>query len=100
MQRYQSLLSLAGLLGTLALAAPAEAAQFESWQFDLQQNQLVFTTDSSVEPKAQFLFNPARIVIDLPGTTLNQPTINQAIGGSVRVYSARPVEEEECRRFS
>lgn len=97
MQRYKYLLSLAGLLGGLALTAPAEAAQFESWQFDSEQNQLVFTTDSSVQPTAQFLSNPARIVIDLPGTTLEQPTINQAIGGSVRAVRIRQLDAETTR---
>ncbi|MDB9526370.1 N-acetylmuramoyl-L-alanine amidase [Oscillatoria sp. CS-180] len=63
---------------------PAEAAQLESWWFDARENQLVFTTDSAVRPRAQMVFNPTRIVIDLPGTTLGRPPTNQAIGGAIR----------------
>jgi N-acetylmuramoyl-L-alanine amidase len=85
------------MLGGLVLASPAEAAQFESWRFNPQQNQLVFTTDSAVQPRAQFLSNPARIVIDLPGTTLEQPTINQAIGGSIQAIRIGQFDAETTR---
>ena len=97
MQRYRHLLGLVSLLGGLALASPTEAAQFESWQFDSQQNQLIFTTDSEVQPRAQFLSNPARIVIDLPGTTLERPTIRQAIGGPVRSVRIGQFDAETTR---
>ena len=97
MRRYRHLLSLVGMLGSLVLATPAEAAQFESWRFSPQQNQLVFTTDSAVQPKAQFLSNPARIVIDLPGTTLEQPTVNQVIGGSIQAIRIGQFDAETTR---
>ena len=97
MQRYQYLSSLVGLLGGLAIAIPVEAAQLESWRFDAQQNQLVFTTDEAVQPTAQFLFNPARIVIDLPGTTLDQPTINEVIGGTVQAVRIGQFDAETTR---
>ncbi len=66
------------------MALPVEAAQFRTWRFDPQQNQLEFSTDAAVQPRAQLLFNPTRIVVDLPGTTLEQRTINQAVGGAVQ----------------
>ena len=97
MRRYRHFLSLVGMLGGLVLASPAEAAQFESWRFNPQQNQLVFTTDSAVQPRAQFLSNPARIVIDLPGTTLEQPTVNQIIGGSIQAIRIGQFDAETTR---
>ncbi|MGB5973229.1 MAG: AMIN domain-containing protein, partial [Nodosilinea sp.] len=84
MKQYRPLVSLIGMVGGLLLALPAEAAQFRTWRFDPQQNRLEFSTDAAVQPRAQLLFNPTRIVVDLPGTTLEQRTINQAVGGAVQ----------------
>ncbi|MEA5446976.1 N-acetylmuramoyl-L-alanine amidase [Leptolyngbya sp. CCNP1308] len=84
MKQYRPLVSLIGMVGGLLLALPAEAAQFRTWRFDPQQNRLEFSTDAAVQPRAQLLFNPTRIVVDLPGTTLQQRTINQIVGGAVQ----------------
>lgn len=71
-------------LTSLLLTAPAHAARLQSWRFDVNQNRLVFTTDSSVQPRAQLLTNPTRLVIDLPGVTLGSPMLSQAIGEEIR----------------
>ncbi len=63
---------------------PAQAAKLLSWRFDQSQNQLVFTTDEGVQPKALLISDPTRLIIDLPGTTLGQPTVNQSLGGAIR----------------
>jgi len=63
---------------------PAEAAQFQRWRFDRRQNKLEFTTLGGVQPRAQLIANPTRLVIDLPGTTLGRPRINQPVGGNIR----------------
>ena len=73
-----------GAFGFLLLALPAEAARLQFWRFDAEQNHLVFTTDTRVQPRAQLLFNPTRIIIDLPQTTLGQATVSEAVGGAVR----------------
>lgn len=73
-----------GVTSALVLTLPAEAAQLQSWWFNARENQLVFTTDTAVQPRAQMIFNPTRIVIDLPGTTLGRPADNQAVGGAIR----------------
>lgn len=83
MRRQQPLLNLLGIVSGLLLANPVEAAQLQFWRFDSQQNRLEFTTDAGVQPRAQLLSNPTRIVVDLPGTTLGQPTVNQAVEGMV-----------------
>ncbi|NJN88802.1 MAG: N-acetylmuramoyl-L-alanine amidase [Leptolyngbyaceae cyanobacterium SL_7_1] len=66
------------------LSAPAQATRLQSWRFDVNQNRLVFTTDDSVQPRAQLLSNPTRLVIDLPGVTLGSPMLNQTIGDAIR----------------
>jgi N-acetylmuramoyl-L-alanine amidase len=70
-------------LSLLLLSSPALAGRLQSWRFDPQRNQLVFTTDGNVQPQAQLLFNPTRLVIDLPGTTLPR-SVNQSVGGLIR----------------
>ena len=70
--RLNSLLPVLSLVGTLVLALPSEAARLQFWRFNPQENQLTFTTDDSIQPTAQLLSNPTRLVIDLPGTTLDE----------------------------
>ncbi|MEM8545226.1 MAG: N-acetylmuramoyl-L-alanine amidase [Cyanobacteria bacterium P01_H01_bin.119] len=76
--------ALLGMVGGLLMALPVDAAVLQFWRFDNQQNRLIFSTDSGVQPRAQLIFNPTRVVIDLPGTTLNRPTVNQPVGGAIR----------------
>jgi len=68
----------------VVMAAPAKAARLESWQFNASQNQLEITTDEGVQPKAQLVSDPTRLVIDLPGIVLGRPVINEAMSGTVR----------------
>jgi N-acetylmuramoyl-L-alanine amidase len=75
---------LTSTLSLVLLASPAQAGRLQFWRFDQSQNQLVFTTDEGVQPKAQLLFNPTRLVIDLPGTSLNGRGISQSLGGAMR----------------
>nr|WP_228035424.1 AMIN domain-containing protein [Oculatella sp. LEGE 06141] len=70
--------------GVMLLALPVEAATLQFWRFDTNENRLVFLTDSGVQPRAQFIANPSRVVIDLPGTTLGRPTVRQSFGGAVQ----------------
>ncbi|MEC4849959.1 MAG: AMIN domain-containing protein, partial [Jaaginema sp. PMC 1079.18] len=71
------------LLSVLIWALPANAAQLLFWRFEAAQNRLTFTTDSGVQPQAQLISDPTRIVIDLPGIQLNRPTVNQNFGGAI-----------------
>ncbi|MEC4851164.1 MAG: N-acetylmuramoyl-L-alanine amidase [Jaaginema sp. PMC 1079.18] len=80
-QRYGLLLSL---LGVLCFAPPSWADRITFWRFDRDQNQLLFTTDSGVQPTAQLISNPTRLVIDLPGIRLGRPTVNESVGGLIR----------------
>lgn len=76
---------LPSLLSAFLLAAPpVEAAQLENWRFESDRNQLSFTTRGGVQPTAQLLSNPTRLVIDLPGTTLGRQNVTQPVGGAIR----------------
>ncbi|NEQ44172.1 MAG: N-acetylmuramoyl-L-alanine amidase [Leptolyngbya sp. SIOISBB] len=88
-----------GLAVTSALVytLPVEAAQLRSWRFDAQRNQLIFITDSAVQPRAQMVFNPTRVVIDLPGTTLGRPSERQAVGGAIQEVRSGQFDSQTAR---
>jgi N-acetylmuramoyl-L-alanine amidase len=71
------------LFSVLLCAVPANAARLLFWRFEAAQNRLVFTTDAGVQPQAQLIANPTRLVIDLPGIQLGRPSINQNVGGAI-----------------
>lgn len=75
---------LSGLIGTLLLSAPAQADVVQSWKFDARQNRLDFTTDEGVQPTAQLIANPTRVVVDLPGIRWGKPKASQLVGGAVQ----------------
>jgi N-acetylmuramoyl-L-alanine amidase len=89
---------LPGTFGTiLVLSSPALAARLESWRFDTNQNRLEINTSGSVQPKAQLVFNPTRLVIDLPGTTFGRPQLTQPIGGKFRSIRVGQFDPETAR---
>jgi len=71
-------------LTALMVSSPALGAKLSSWRFNANQNQLEFQTDGEVQPQAQLIFNPTRLVIDLPGTTFGRPQLTEPIGGAIR----------------
>ncbi|ACB51815.1 N-acetylmuramoyl-L-alanine amidase [Crocosphaera subtropica ATCC 51142] len=75
---------LLSILSTLLFALPAQAGRLLFWRYENNQNRLVFTTDSRVQPRAQLIPNPTRIVLDLPGITLGRSTVDQTIGGTIK----------------
>ena len=75
---------LLSILSTLLFALPAQAGRLLYWRFESNDNRLVFTTDSQVQPRAQLIPNPTRVVLDLPGIVLGRPSVNQAIGGTIK----------------
>jgi N-acetylmuramoyl-L-alanine amidase len=89
---------LPGTFGTiLVLSSPALAGRLESWRFDTKQNRLEINTSGSVQPKAQLVFNPTRLVIDLPGTTFGRPQLTQPIGGRFRSIRVGQFDPETAR---
>lgn len=88
---------LSGLAGLSLLAAPAHADTLQTWRFDDRQNRLDFTTDEEVQPTAQLLANPSRLVIDLPGIKLGRPKITQSIGGAVQALRIGQFDAQTTR---
>ncbi len=85
------------IAGLLMLTAPAEAASLQSWQFQSSQNRLSFTTAGGVQPRAQLLANPTRLVIDLPGTTIGQLPRSQYLGGAIKEIRVGQFESNTAR---
>lgn len=89
---------LPGTFGTiLLLASPTLAARLESWRFDTNQNQLEINTTGAVQPKAQLIFNPTRLVIDLPQTVFGRPQVTQPVGGAIRSIRVGQFDKETTR---
>jgi N-acetylmuramoyl-L-alanine amidase len=65
-------------------ASPADAGRLLFWRYEPNQSRLLFTTDERVQPRAQLIPNPTRIVIDLPGVVLGRPSTEQSVGGIIR----------------
>jgi N-acetylmuramoyl-L-alanine amidase len=79
------------------LSSPADAAKLQSWRFDANRNLLEFNTDDGVQPKAQLIFNPTRLVIDLPGTEFGRPQLTQSVGGAIRSIRVGQFEKGTAR---
>ncbi|WP_392533808.1 N-acetylmuramoyl-L-alanine amidase [Nostoc sp. C117] len=89
---------LSSTIGTIfMLSSPAMAAKLESWRFDINQNKLEINTLGNVQPQAQLIFNPTRLVIDLPGTTFGRPQLNQQVGGAIRAIRVGQFDEQTTR---
>jgi N-acetylmuramoyl-L-alanine amidase len=79
------------------LAAPAEAAKLQSWRFDANQNRLEINTEGAVQPRAQLVFNPTRLVIDLPGIEFGRPQLTKSVGGAIRAVRIGQFEKATTR---
>ncbi|OUL26275.1 N-acetylmuramoyl-L-alanine amidase [Nostoc sp. 106C] len=89
---------LPGTFGTIfILSSPAFAARLESWRFDPNQNRLEINTAGAVQPKAQLIFNPTRLVIDLPQTVFGRPQVTQPVGGAIRSIRVGQFDQETTR---
>ncbi len=80
LNRYLSSLFVAG--AALLIALPAQAAKLQTWGFNAGRNQLEFKTDVGVQPKAQLINNPTRLVIDLPGVIFGRRQTRQPVKSS------------------
>lgn len=85
------------LLGVFVVGSSVEAAVLENWRFELEQNRLSFTTQGGVQPKAQLVYNPTRLVINLPGTTLGNIRTSQVVGGGIKAVRVGQLEPETAQ---
>jgi N-acetylmuramoyl-L-alanine amidase len=80
---FASLLVCSAVASTAVLMAlPAQAAKLQTWGFDAGRSQLEFTTDEGVQPTAQLIVNPTRLVIDLPGVVFGRPQTSQPVNSA------------------
>ncbi|MEM8639517.1 MAG: N-acetylmuramoyl-L-alanine amidase [Cyanobacteria bacterium P01_G01_bin.54] len=80
----------------LCLCSPATAARLLSWEFERRDNHLIFVTDESILPQARLLSHPTRLIIDLPGVDLTEPTI-QRLGGAIATIHSEQIDDENSR---
>ncbi len=88
---------LSGFIAVFLLSSPAKAGKIISWEFESRDNSLVFKTDDGVQPEAEFLSNPTRLVIDLPGTILGRETVKESYQGAVRGFRIGQPEPDTSR---
>jgi N-acetylmuramoyl-L-alanine amidase len=89
---------LPGTFGTIfLLSSPAIAAKLESWRFDSNQNRLEINTSGGVQPQAQLIFNPTRLVIDLPNTQFGRSQLTQQVGGAIRSIRVGQLDPQTTR---
>ncbi|OKH25985.1 N-acetylmuramoyl-L-alanine amidase [Hydrococcus rivularis NIES-593] len=88
---------LPSFISLFLFASPAEAGRLLSWRFETNQSRLIFTTDSGVQPKAQLISDPTRVLIDLPGIILGRPSVRQAYGGTVSSVRVGQFDEQTTR---
>ena len=79
------------------LSSPADAAKLKSWDFDANQNSLEFNTDAAVQPKAQLIFGPTRVVIDLPGVEFGRSQLRKPVGGAIKSVRIGQFDPETTR---
>ena len=92
------LVSGTAFVSVLMLSSPAHGAKLSSWRFNADQNKLEFQTDGAVQPQAQLIFNPTRLVIDLPGTTFGRPQLTEPVsGGAIRSLRVGQFNPETAR---
>ncbi|MDV2996375.1 MAG: hypothetical protein N4J56_006029 [Chroococcidiopsis sp. SAG 2025] len=88
---------LPSTLGIFLISSPTEAASLKSWHFNAKQNRLEIKTEGKVQPRAKLVFNPTRLVIDLPGTALKRTTVKQKAGGAFRALRIGQVDKKTTR---
>ena len=93
--RFRWLLS--GFMGVFLFCSPAKAGKIVSWEFESQDRNLVFKTDEGVQPKAELLSNPTRLMIDLPGTVLGRETVKEDYQGPIRGFRVGQPEPDTAR---
>ncbi len=88
---------LLSFLGIFLFCSPANAGKLLSWQYEERENRLIFLTDQGVQPQAQLLSDPARLVIDLPGTRLGRETVKENYSGTIRSLRVGQFDEQTAR---
>jgi N-acetylmuramoyl-L-alanine amidase len=85
-------------LAAFLVSAAVQAGELASWRFDAGLNRLLFSTrGGGVQPKAQLIFNPTRVVIDLQGISLERKTANQKLRDGFREVRVGQLDDRTTR---
>lgn len=90
-------LLLLNCLSIFVCSLPAMAGELVFWNFDANANRLQFRTNAGVQPKAMLIFNPTRLVIDLPGTALKSPTVKKPLDGAMAYLRVGQLDDQTTR---
>lgn len=80
----QSLSVAAGSVILTGAIVTAEAASLTQWQYDPSANQLEITVKDGTTPRYFLMAQPARIVVDLPDTSVGEVVTQQTYSGAIR----------------
>ncbi|QSF49838.1 MULTISPECIES: N-acetylmuramoyl-L-alanine amidase [unclassified Thermosynechococcus] len=81
----------------LVMAQPASASRLQLWRLNPATNQLEIRTERAVQPRAELVYNPTRLVIDLPGVVLGSPQISQNYSGAIRQVRVAQFDPQTTR---
>ncbi|MFN4278919.1 N-acetylmuramoyl-L-alanine amidase [Thermosynechococcus sp.] len=81
----------------LVMAQPALASRLQLWRLNPATNQLEIRTERGVQPRAELVYNPTRLVIDLPGVVLGSPPITQNYSGAIRQVRVAQFDPQTTR---
>lgn len=84
--------AIAGVIMATAAAIPSSAAILEAWEFDPTERLLTITLPADVTPRFFLLAEPARIVLIVPETTLEEDWLAQSYAGAIRTVRLAEVE--------
>lgn len=60
------------VISVLSLSEPVWAGKLIYWKFNKPLNRIELISDEGMQPQAQFMSNPGRLIIDLPDTTVDK----------------------------
>ncbi|XHX79088.1 MAG: AMIN domain-containing protein [Stenomitos frigidus ULC029] len=78
-----TIVALSTIVGDAVLFS-AQAASLTNWSFDPTVNQLEITVKDGTTPRYFLMAQPARIVVDLPGTAIGNVSAQKNYAGAVR----------------
>ncbi|MEM9504852.1 MAG: AMIN domain-containing protein, partial [Cyanobacteria bacterium P01_E01_bin.43] len=88
-----SSIAIAGIATTAAIVVPARAAILNAWNFDIASQQFSVTLPADVTPDYFLLAEPARIVLDLPGTALGAVSATEQYDDAVRTIRLLEIQD-------
>jgi hypothetical protein len=71
-------------LSAIVLSVPARAAFLSSWEYNPSNYELEILVPGGTTPRYSLVAEPARIIIDLPNTTVGTVSQQQTYGGAIR----------------